>query len=292
MLSAAERAVFERDGYLIKRQLLDEKALVPVRQVIARSVDRRVQQFCEQGLISQRYEGEPFERRWARVFAEYSRSSHPAPHLTVWGRHDILDRAVYDLYTDPRLTGIATDLIGPAITGNGDFWVRPKAPGDLATTLAWHQDSFYYGGVVAPHLQVLSVWIPLVEVDQGNGCLKLVPGSHRFGRIPARANQNNHQEPVAPISTYGTPVDEPMQVRDVLFFHNHTLHASGDNTTDRVRWSIDLRYSPAGQAFDWHKMGDEFDVHYPCFVAASPDPARVESWEQWQARWMANLPKS
>jgi ectoine hydroxylase-related dioxygenase (phytanoyl-CoA dioxygenase family) len=292
MLSAEERAAFERDGYVVLRHLLDENTLAPVRQVIVRSVDRRVQQLHEQGLISQRYEGESFERRWARVFAEYTRSPHPAPHLTVWGRHDILDKAVYDLYTDPRLTGIATALIGPAITANGDFWVRPKAPGDVTTTLAWHQDSFYYGGVVAPHMQVLSVWIPLVDVDQRNGCLKLVPGSHHFGRIPARANQNNHQEPVAPISTYGAPVDEPMQVGDVLFFHNHTLHASGDNTTDQVRWSIDLRYSPAGQAFDWHKMGDEFNVHYPCFVAASPDPAQVDSWEKWQAGWLANLPKS
>lgn len=292
MFSAEERAAFERDGYVIVRHLLDEEILAPVRQVIIRSVDRRVRQLQEQGLISHLYEGEPFERRWARVFAEYSRSPHPAPHLTVWGRHDILDKAIYDLYTDPRLTDIATGLIGPAITGNGDFWVRPKAPGDQTTTLAWHQDSFYYGGVVADHLQVLSVWIPLVDVDQRNGCLKVVPGSHHFGLVPAHANQNNHQEPVAPISTYGTPVDEPMQVGDVFFFHNHTLHASGENSTDQVRWSIDLRYSPAGQPFDWHKMGDEFNVHYPCFVAASPDPAQVDGWEEWQARWMANLPKS
>ena len=292
MLSDRERAAFERDGYVILRHLLDEPALVPVRQVIARSVDRRAQQLCEQGLISQRYEGESFEERWARVFAEYTRSPHQAPHLTVWGRHDILDPAVYDLYTDPRLTGVATSLIGPEVTGNGDFWVRPKAPGDRTTTLEWHQDSFYYGGVVADYLQVLSVWIPLVDVDQRNGCLKLVPGSHRFGLIPARVNQHNHREPVEPISTYGTAVDEPMQVGDVLFFHNHTLHASGENSTDQVRWSIDLRYSPAGQPFDWHQMGDEFDVHYPCFVAASPDPARVQSWEEWQASWEANLPKS
>jgi hypothetical protein len=292
MLNAQEKATFERDGYLIQRQLLDAQDLDPVRQVIARSVERRVQLLRDQGLISQSYEEEPFERRWARVFAEYSQSPHPAPHLTVWGRHDILDKAVYDLYTDPRLTGTATALMGPAITANGDFWVRPKAPGDRTTTLAWHQDSFYYGGVVAPHMQVLSVWIPLVDVDPKNGCLKLIPGSHRFGRIPARANQNNHQEAVEPISTYGTAVDEPMQVGDVLFFHNHTLHASGENTTDQVRWSIDLRYSPAGQPFDWHKMGEEFNVHYPCFVAASPDPAQVASWEEWEARWMANLPKT
>lgn len=292
MSGAAEKATFERDGYLVVRGLLDERSLAPVRQVIARSVDRRVEQLHEQGLISQRYEGEPFARRWARIFAEYTRHPHAAPHLTVWGRHDMLDPAIYHLYTDPRLTGIATALIGPAITANGDFWVRPKAPGDVTTTLAWHQDSFYYGGVVADHLQVLSVWIPLVDVDPHNGCLKLVPGSHRFGRMPARANQNNHQEPVEPIGSYGQIIDEPMRVGDVLFFHNHTLHASGENSSDQVRWSIDLRYSPAGQAFDWHKMGDEFNVHYPCFVAASPDPAQVESWEQWQARWQANLPKT
>ncbi|MBM3277825.1 MAG: phytanoyl-CoA dioxygenase family protein [Candidatus Handelsmanbacteria bacterium] len=292
MLSAQERAAFERDGYVIQRQLLDAQDLESVRQVIAHSVERRIQVLREQGAIGQTYGGEPFERRWARVFAEYSQSPHPAPHLTVWGRHDILDRVIYDLYTDPRLTSAATALIGPAITANGDFWVRPKAPGDQTTTLTWHQDSFYYGGVAAEHLQVLSVWIPLVDVDVRNGCLKLVPGSHRFGRIPARANQHNHQEPVEAVATYGQVVDEPMRMGDVLFFHNHTLHASGENSTDQVRWSIDLRYSPDGQGFDWHKMGEEFNVHFPCFVAASPDPAQVESWEAWQARWQANLPSN
>ncbi len=292
MLTAEQVSAFNRDGYLILRQGLDQRALDPVRQVIARSVDWRARQLYQAGLLSRLYEELPFERRWARVFQEYMRSPQPTPHLTVWGRHDILDRAIYDLYIDPRLIGIASSLIGPQITANGDFWVRPKVPGDVTTTLAWHQDSFYYGGVVEPHLQVLSLWIPLVDTDQGNGCLKLVPGSHRFGRIPSRADQNNHQEPVEPISTYGTPVEEPMRVGDVLVFHNLTLHASGENSSEGVRWSIDLRYSPAGQSFAWHKMGEEFNVQYPCFVACSPDPARVESWEAWQARWLANLPAS
>lgn len=33
-------------------------------------------------------------------------------------------------------------------------------------------------------------------------------------------------------------------------------------------------------------------LSYPCFVAASPDPAQVDSWEKWQTRWQANLPKT
>ena len=38
-----------------------------------------------------------------------------------------------------------------------------------------------------------------------------------------------------------------------------TLHTGGKNATDGVRWSIDLRYSPTGQSFAWHQMGDRVD---------------------------------
>ena len=92
--------------------------------------------------------------------------------------------------------------------------------------------------------------------------------------------------PVAEIGRYGTPRQEPLQVGDLILFHNLVLHASGENSTaDQVRWSIDLRYMATGQSFKWHTLGDDFDLHYPGFVARSDEVERVMSWAAWRARW-------
>ena len=285
-MGAEERQKFAADGYLVQRQILDPTALEPLRQTIDRFVDAHTRRLYDSAKIAHLYDGASFRERWARVAREYHRHPNRQPLPRSWGGAELLDRAVYDLYTHPRLTAIATALLGAELTANGDFWVRPMVPQDAHTTFTWHQDSFYYGGQIRPQLQILSVWIPLVDVDERNGCLRLVPGSHRFGAIPKRPAPHGQFEPEREIGCYGAPLDVPLQVGDVLFFHNLALHASGRNQVEnQVRWSIDLRYAPTGQSRAWHGLGEEFNLQYPCFTAHSKDPTQVESWEQWRRRW-------
>ena len=286
LLTGTQRDRFARDGYLVARQLLDDGVLQPVRAITARYVETLAQEFHAAGLISDRHEQAQFEQRWALLADQYLQAPdhEPLPHL--WGGRHLIDRTIYELYTDPRLTGLAASLLGPELTANGDFWVRPMIPDDTNTMLTWHQDSFYYGGTTASQLQILSVWIPLVDVHERNGCLKLIPGSHQFGPIQSRKNEDGRLEPAEDIHQFGTPTDEPMQAGDVLAFHNLTLHSSGIHSVPRqVRWSIDLRYMRADEGFDWHIFGDGFDRRYPTFTAHSADPQKVMSWEQWRAKW-------
>ena len=59
---------------------------------------------------------------------------------------------------------------------------------------------------------------------------------------------------------------------------------SNRQSTDQVRWSIDLRYMSSSQGFSWHKMGDTFEDNFPCFVAASED-GEADSFEDWVRKW-------
>ena len=68
-----------------------------------------------------------------------------------------------------------------------------------------------------------------------------------------------------------------MKVGDVLIFTNLTLHASGDNTSDHVRWSIDLRYAP-------FKNLSDLDSSHPGIVVRSDNPDKVMSFAQWDER--------
>ena len=285
MLTRTQRDTFAADGYLVLRQLCDEAVLEPVRQLIARYVDGQIRAMHQRSQIRSLYAEAPFAERWALAARDYNLNPENPPLVRNWGQRGLLDRAVYQLLTYPRLTDLAVDLLGPELTANGDYWVRPKIPNDPSTTFTWHQDSFYYGGEVLPELRILSVWIPLVDAYEENGCLSFVPGSHCHGVIPWRDTGDGQREPIADVTRYGPPRPEPVQVGDAIAFDNRTLHASGHNTTDsEVRWSIDVRYMPTDQSYAWHSSGDEFDRIYPGFVARSADPERVTSWEEWRDR--------
>ncbi len=294
MLKAEEINRYEEDGCLVLRQVLNPADLEPLRQSISEFVDLQIQKLQADGKVRDPHTEASFEKRWA-IVCEENDLQKGEDRVAQWGAGSgLLNEAVYNLIADPRLTDIMASLLGPEITANGDYWIRPKVPGDPITTLAWHQDSNYYIGkgdsatvdaMSDPGGKVLNMWVPLVDVNEHNGCLKLVRGSHRHGTVAAQRNELGHWTPVEDVSRYGTVANEPMQLGDVLIFNNLTLHASGNNDSDHVRWNIDLRYSPTGQAVHWHKLGDKLDSIFPGFVARSDDATKVMSWEQWQDKW-------
>ena len=60
-------------------------------------------------------------------------------------------------------------------------------PSDRNSAFPWHQDSHYYNKAKTgqweantEHMQVVTVWITLVDANLGNGCLWVVPGSHKW----------------------------------------------------------------------------------------------------------------
>jgi len=123
----------------------------------------------------------------------------------------------------------------------------------------------------------LTVWFPLNPATIENGCLQVMPRSHRAGlhthcpggtsglRIPEQFMDMDSALPL------------PMDPGDVLLLTQHTIHGSLVNESDDVRWSFDLRYNAIGQA-----TGRDF---FPGFVARSKTrPASVLrdplAWEQ------------
>jgi len=273
MLANDEADRFKQDGLLVLRQLLDAETLEPVRESIADYADDRIKKLVAAGAVSDPHEEAPFETRWAIVSRENKLQIGEHSAREWGGRSGLTAESIYNLGTDSRLTDIIASIIGPELLLRGDYWVRPSVPESPRTTFPWHRDSHYYGSSTGPNFNVLTVWIPLVDVDENNGCLKLVRGSNQHESI---------EKPVDEASKYGTVMSVPMNVGDVLIFSNLTLHASGDNTSDHVRWSIDMRYSPFNNSAD-------LDASHPGMVVRSDNQASVMSFAQWderlRARW-------
>ncbi|MBM3265746.1 MAG: phytanoyl-CoA dioxygenase family protein [candidate division Zixibacteria bacterium] len=141
---------------------------------------------------------------------------------------------------DPRLVAILNPLLGPEI----EFLSAKPVHKSAAITFAspWHQDRAYWGG--APKY---SIWIALEEATEENGCLRVIPGSHR--EFLGHANVSDHngfnnrvrEEELKDAHV----VDAPMHIGDILVFHDCLLHSSYPNRSGQDRWCFIPTYRNA-----------------------------------------------
>ena len=174
ILDQQQLRTYEGQGYLLIPGLLSRDDLAPVEQTIAQAVDHVARTLYADGRVGDLFEDEPLSRRLFELHRWHPRES------MSWNR-EVFSEAVYDLCMHPAVLDVVESLLGSGeITMNGDYWVRPKLPQEQLTTLPWHQDSDYYGAQTEP-LHILSLWIPLVDVDEKNGCMQFISGSHKWG---------------------------------------------------------------------------------------------------------------
>lgn len=106
----------------------------------------------------------------------------------------------------------------------------------------WHQDyGYWYKNQFLFPDQLVSVMIALTEANKANGCLQVIKGSHKLGRV-------NHGFAGEQVGADMVMVDHALktmehvyveiQPGDALFFHSNLLHRSEANTSDKPRWSI------------------------------------------------------
>lgn len=267
-LSAKEQQQYAEEGYVVVAGLLNEADLEPVRQAIAAGVEKQAQSLAAADKIRHLYPELPFTRRLAAIQQE---AGEEPP---IWNKQ-VFSRAIYDLLVCPRILDVVEALIGPEITVNGDYWVRPKLPEGKISTYPWHQDSAYYGPE-SVDIPILTVWVPLVDVDERNGCLKVLPGSHTWGLRPTRW-VGPHLVPTEDVEARVAPITLPMRAGDLVVLSQFTFHGSLMNHSEDVRWSIDLRYSPTGPDMAW------LFNRYPGFMARSRQrPEQVDTFEAWK----------
>ena len=287
MLSTQQRQAFEAQGYLLVRQVLEAQVFDPLRSVAMSAINQYAKSLYDQGQISDLHKNLSFYKRLTKI----SRQSQTGPLLHWNWNKQIFGQEVYQLITHSAILDIVASLLGPEITANGDYWLRFKMPTGDDSVFPWHQDSIYYNGnanpdqsvVLSERSQILTVWIPMVDVDEKNGCLQIIPGSHKRGLRPAQRDENGRQVPIEDVETWADIKNIKMKVGDVCIFGNLTFHRSLANISDEIRWSIDLRYSPTGSPLEWlHRK-------WPGFIARSQRrPESVENWKMWQEKRIAS----
>jgi len=215
MLTPEMQADFQRDGYLIVRNLFTADEAARYRAHYMRlNEERRA----------------PGDTRFTGANPNDPLVKYPRMlQMHRW------DEASLNWLLDRRIRDTLTDLLGaePFAVQTMIYFKPPGARGQ-----ALHQDNYY---LRAQPGTCIAAWMALDEIDEANGCLNVVPGSQSWPILcTTQANTRESFTDITVPIPQGTPVvPARMGLGDVLFFNGQLVHGSFANrTADRFRRSL------------------------------------------------------
>ena len=180
-LSPEQVASYREEGYLVLRSFLTDEDMAPVRRAMNDKVSEIAERLFAAGKISDQLEDEPFETRLARLFEGKSDEDFLEFGRSWRDRHS----GYFEFMSNPKILDAVESLIGDEIFSNPVYNTRPKVPKVAAGAVPWHQDRSYWPGANAN--PVITVWIPLVDSNEINGCSSLAPDAqHEPHTAPPR----------------------------------------------------------------------------------------------------------
>ncbi|MEM0913227.1 MAG: phytanoyl-CoA dioxygenase family protein [Planctomycetota bacterium] len=279
-VSASDLDQFRSQGYVLLRGVLPAELLETAERLCQLWVDDQAKRWLDDGLITDLKEDLPFDRRFYTLWQDAGQPHHARSPRGELVRLDA--QATFDMLGHPALLDAAGALLGTdEIVSHGVWNMRPKCPGANFTNTPMHQDAQYFRDQAGT--RVTSAWFPLHAVDITRSCLEVVPNynsDHLFEGDQSSGTGFIGIRPEDSASMTRVPI--AMQPGDLLCFTELTPHGATPNTTDLMRWSMDMRFVPTATAHD--------DAHKQGFVARSADPERVETYEQWLAKWAGPKP--
>ena len=155
------------------------------------------------------------------------------------------DPQLYGYVLEPGLLAAVRSLVGPDLysISTNVFNKPPEVDGRHPL----HQDLRYFR--LRPADGIIGAWTALADARRRNGCLALIPGSHKEGLLP-------HGEPdwqyvnAGFFGIQGLDLGRrehvPMAAGDTLLFHPLLIHGSGRNRSGACRRAISCHYAAAG----------------------------------------------
>jgi ectoine hydroxylase-related dioxygenase (phytanoyl-CoA dioxygenase family) len=238
---------YQRDGYVILKGLLNREEVEHLR---------------ERAKTDREMDGHSFQRddgTGAKV--RLSLWNHPGNGIygMIARSHKVVD-SVEQLLNDEAYHYHSKMIMKEAKVGGA--W-------------AWHQDYGYWyeNGVLFPDL--CSVFIAVDAATVENGCLQVIKGSHKLGRInhvltgeQAGADLDRVEEIKKRLELVYVELDKG----DAVFFHSNLLHRSDRNNSENPRWAMICCYNA--------KSNNPYKVsHHPQYtpLVKVPDSAILEA---------------
>jgi len=166
--------------------------------------------------------------------------------VDIWRGSEAFSRLV----NHPTVVEIAAELADAAELRIWHDQIQYKIAAKGGTTM-WHQDSPAWP-VLQPKDAQVTAWIALDDVDEANGCMSMVPGSHRWG-VQQEVLRSLDSFSDLPDSFRGESVERvlrPVKAGEVHFHHPLTWHGSHANDSEKPRRAIALHYMTERTVYD------------------------------------------
>jgi ectoine hydroxylase-related dioxygenase (phytanoyl-CoA dioxygenase family) len=241
MLISQQVAQFDRDGFLNGGRVLDDAQVEELRDELDRVIAASKRGFAS---------GEATPVRISDISA--GRGGEVWQIVNIWEASPAFERL---LYLEPVAMAISQLAQHPDIQiWHDQIQYKPPRHGGINN---WHQDAPYWP-VIKPSTPV-TAWIALDDVDASNGCMWMVPGSHKWGdhiklleRTPREQffNVGADFAPAADAEIQQVKiVPWPVRKGEVSYHHCMTWHGSHENRSDRPRRAIALHFMTGDARF-------------------------------------------
>ncbi len=231
-------ASFERDGYVALGSFLTNAEVAETQAVMADFIQTRVPELPRE-----------------QVFYEEKGNPNSLKQIQqLYTHHDYFNSLMFG----SKVEQLAELLLnGPVVGKNMQYFNKPPQIGKATPP---HQDGYYF--MLKP-CEAITMWLALDDVDEENGCVRYVRGSHTRGMRPHGRTQTLGFS--QGVTDYGLPEDLadevafPAQPGDLLVHNAMTIHrADGNSSLTRTR-----------KALHTHS------VQYPIQPARQPHPNRL-----------------
>lgn len=219
MLTADELARFHRDGFVGPFSLCEPEEMSALREQFAAI-------FAPQGT----------EEAVPTMIAKLNSDMQKG-----FGRHHEF-RFLFDIANSPAIRGRVQSILGENLLLWRTMFFN-KGPG--SGQVPWHQD---FDDWELEPMVVTSCWLAIDEAGLANGCVELIPGSHR--RIYRMVKTEGHILDGFPRMSDPEEFDDskvvPMQLKpgEFFLFNERVLHRSQPNNSDKQRLGMTMRYIP------------------------------------------------
>jgi len=215
---AVQRSDFERDGYICPVPVLTPAETAGFRACYDDFAERH----------RERLQALPPNQRW-----QVNSDTHFA--------FEWVDR----LTRHPALLDAVERVLGPDILAWNSVWFV-KMPGD-PTYISWHQDGAYWG--LEP-MEVLTAWVALGPATRANGCMRVLPGSHRGPALKQRDtfapdNALSRGQEIEVAVDEAQAVDLALEPGQMSMHHLWIVHGSDPNRSAVPRVGLAIRYVAA-----------------------------------------------
>ena len=225
MLSPEQVAHYRRHGYVVVRGLVSDAEVALLRDAVRRLLD--------QAPVGP---DRPHDREGNPVPYPNDYSFLPpdegSPVLNRISTPLARSADVLKVYANPRLLQAVEALYGPDWVPFAESIVI-KLP-HVGAPFAWHQDGRFATGEVPE--RGVNFGIYLYHSDESNGCLYVVPGSHRNGRVDIAAQIASHGERLP------GSIPVPVAAGDVIVHSRNLVHGSFTNRSPEQRVTVYFGY--------------------------------------------------